>query len=83
MNKSEENRKKFGTNDATLISEHKIEAKNIFENLIKFKKINYPRTNPYIDNFKVQSRSGIFRFYDYKNILPLFKISKLCAGNEI
>ena len=83
LNKSEENRKKFGTNDATLISEHKIEAKNIFENLIKFKKINYPRTNPYIDNFKVQSRSGIFRFYDYKNILPLFKISKLCPGNEI
>ena len=83
MNKSNENPKKFSILDSTMMSEHKIEAKNIFENTMKFKKINSPRTNPYMDKFRIQNKPGIFSFYDYQRILPLFKMSKLYSSNDI
>jgi hypothetical protein len=65
-----------------LISENKIEAKNIIANIMKSKKINYPGTTLYSNKIKKQSRSGIFSYYDYRNILPLFKLSKINTNNE-
>ena len=82
MIKSVEKYKKKKMDDSTLISENKIEAKNIVDNIIKSKKINYPRTTMYINKLKKQNRSDIFSYYDYKNILPLFKLSKIIISKE-
>ena len=82
LKKSEEKYKKREIEDSTLISENKIEAKNIIANIMKSKKINYPGTTLYSNKIKKQSRSGIFSYYDYRNILPLFKLSKINTNNE-
>ena len=82
IKKSEEKYKKREIEDSTLISENKIEAKNIIANIIKSKKINYPGTTLYTNKLKKQNRSGIFSYYDYRNILPLFKLSKINTNNE-
>ena len=82
IKKSEEKYKKREIEDSTLISENKIEAKNIIANIMKSKKINYPGTTLYTNKLKKQNRSGIFSYYDYRNILPLFKLSKINTNNE-
>ena len=82
LKKSEEKYKKREIEDSTLISENKIEAKNIIANIMKSKKINYPGTTLYTNKLKKQNRSGIFSYYDYRNILPLFKLSKINTNNE-
>ena len=82
IKKSEEKYKKREIEDSTLISENKIEAKNIIANIMKTKKINYPGTTLYTNKLKKQNRSGIFSYYDYRNILPLFKLSKINTNNE-
>ena len=43
---------------------------------MKSKKINYPRTTLYKNKLEIQNKSGIFNNYDYRSVLPLFRLSK-------
>lgn len=76
LNKSEEKPKKKASEESTLISENKIDANNIIDNIMKSKKINYPRTTLYKNKLEIQNKSGIFNNYDYRSVLPLFRLSK-------
>ena len=81
QNKSVEKNIKKEFIDTNLVSENKIETNIILENIMKSKKINCPRTTLYNKKLPKQNKSGIFSYYDYKNILPLFKLSKLNTTN--
>ena len=80
--KSCEKKRKKEIEDTSLISESKAETKNIFANLIKSKKINYPRSTLFNNKLMKQNKSGVSNHYDYKKILPLFHLSKSYINPE-
>ena len=70
--------KKFEESRETLISENKIEVNNIIKNIMNTKKINHPQTTLFknFKKIKFQNKFDKISNYDYKNVLPLFKIPK-------
>lgn len=77
LNKSLDKYKKKEIEESTLISENKIDANNIIDNIMKSKKLNYPRTTLYKNKLEIHNKSGIFSNYDYRKVLPLFRLSKI------
>ena len=76
LNKSLDKYRKKEFEESTLISENKIDANNIIKNIMKYKKVNYPRTTLYKNKLEIHNKSGIFN-YDYRKVLPLFRLSKI------
>ena len=76
INKSMEKIGKNKNDESTLVSENKIDAKNIITNLIKSRKLNLPESTKSINKYDKHNRSGININYDYRRVLPLFRLSK-------
>ena len=75
-NKSMEKIGKNKNDESTLVSENKIDAKNIITNIIKSRKLNLPESTKSINKYDKHNRSGININYDYRRVLPLFRLSK-------
>ena len=76
INKSMEKIGKNKNDESTLVSENKIDAKNIITNIIKSRKLNLPESTKSINKYDKHNRSGININYDYRRVLPLFRLSK-------
>ena len=76
INKSMEKIGKNKNDESTLVSENKIDAKNIITNIIKSRKLNLPGSTKSINKYDKHNRSGININYDYRRVLPLFRLSK-------
>lgn len=76
INKSMEKIGKNKNDESTLVSENKIDAKNIITNIIKSRKLNFPESTKSINKYDKHNRSGININYDYRRVLPLFRLSK-------
>ena len=76
INKSMEKIGKNKNDESTLVSENKIDAKNIITNIIKSRKLNLPESTKSINKYDKHDRSGININYDYRRVLPLFRLSK-------
>lgn len=76
INKSMEKKGKNKNDESTLVSENKIDAKNIITNIIKSRKLNLPESTKSINKYDKHNRSGININYDYRRVLPLFRLSK-------
>ena len=76
INKSKEKIGKNKNDESTLVSENKIDAKNIITNIIKSRKLNLPESTKSINKYDKHNRSGININYDYRRVLPLFRLSK-------
>lgn len=76
INKSMEKIGKNKNDESTLVSENKIDAKNIITNIIKSRKLNLPESTKSINKYDKHNRSGININYDYRRLLPLFRLSK-------
>ena len=76
INKSMEKIGKNKNDESTLVSENKMDAKNIITNIIKSRKLNLPESTKSINKYDKHNRSGININYDYRRVLPLFRLSK-------
>ena len=76
INKSMEKIGKNKNDESTLVSENKIDAKNIITNIIKSRKLNLPESTKSINKYDKHNRTGININYDYRRVLPLFRLSK-------
>ena len=83
INKSMEKIGKNKNDESTLVSENKIDAKNIITNIIKSRKLNLPESTKSINKYDKHNRSGININYDYRRVLPLFRLSKFNVQSRI
>ena len=80
FNKSLEKKRKKENEESSLLNENKTDERNVLLNIMKSKKINSLRTtlfNSIHNMHNIQNKSGIENNYDYKELFPYFKITKI------
>ena len=81
ISKSLEKLRKKENDDSSLINENKTEIKNVVGNIIKLKKINFPRKSAlYKQKLIIQNKSN--NNYDYNKLFPYFKMPKIKISNK-
>ena len=79
FNKSLEKHRKKENEESSLRNDtNKTEARNVILNIMKSKKINFPRTTLIRHKIlNIQNKSEIDVNYDYKKLFPYFKLSRI------
>ena len=80
FNKSLEKNRKKENEESSLLNENKTDERNVLLNIMKSKKINSLRTtlfNSIHNMHNIQNKSEIENNYDYKELFPYFKITKI------
>ena len=81
ISKSLEKLRKKENDDSSLINKNKTEIKNVVGNIIKLKKINFPRKSTlYKQKLNIQNKSN--NNYDYNKLFPFFKMPKIKINNK-
>ena len=80
FNKSLETNRKKENEESSLLNENKTDERNVLLNIMKSKKRNSLRTtlfNSIHNMHNIQNKSEIENNYDYKELFPYFKITKI------
>ena len=80
FNKSLEKNRKKENDESSLMNENKTDERNVLLNILKSKKINSLRStlfNNMHNMHNIQNKSEIDNNYDYKDLFPRFKITKI------